>query len=163
MKVSKNFQYNIGNNSENILYYVIKLCSNHNHADREMELWGKKEDIPFDLSYSHCSFEFWITFFVTFSAIQSWLANCKWWRKLKHSLSQKGVWVPFGQPNPQKSSFRTPNCFGSNFLKCQFQAWNWILFNSISFPWHCIKISCLISMCKYMFMIESLVVVSLEK
>ena len=35
---------------------------------------------------------------------------------LYHSLSQQGVWVSFGHPNPQKSPHRTPKC---HFLNCQ--------------------------------------------
>ena len=37
--------------------------------------------------------------------------------KHKISLSQQGVWVSFGHPILQKSSFRTPKPFGKEFLK----------------------------------------------
>ena len=33
------------------------------------------------------------------------------------SLSQQGIWVSFGHPNPQKSHFRTPKIFYEEFIK----------------------------------------------
>ena len=37
-----------------------------------------------------------------------------------HGLSQQGVWVSFWTPKPLKR-------FVKNFLKCQSQAYNWIV------------------------------------
>ena len=72
--------------------------------------------------------------------------------RILYSLSQQGVCqCHFGHPNPQKSPIRTTNFFESNFLKCQFHAYDWFFFITIQFPWHCIKVLCLISASQWMF------------
>ena len=38
-------------------------------------------------------------------------------RMLRHSLSQQGVWVSFGHPNPLKVPLRIPTFFCEEFLK----------------------------------------------
>ena len=40
-----------------------------------------------------------------------------------------------------------------NFLKCQFQAYNWFFLTSIWFPWHFLWTICLISISKCIFMV----------
>ena len=48
-----------------------------------------------------------------------------------HSLSQQGVWVPFGHPNPQKSPLTAPKIVCEKFLNMSISSIQLDFFNSI--------------------------------
>ena len=51
-----------------------------------------------------------------------------------------------------------PNYFVRNFSKYQFQAYNWIFSQLNIVLWHCLRIAYLLSITRYIFMVEYVVV-----